>query len=147
MGHVAVIVIQLIACFFSVLWSLVLTHWGRVTRIWASKSTIIDSDNGRRQAINGTNAGILFIGPLRTNFSEILIEIDIFSFRKMYLEMSSGNLHPFHLGLNVLTQNIAICVWDGASVWQPILGRALTHRFATNDKVNCYGCWIDVPGS
>ena len=37
--------------------------------------TIIASDNGlapdRRQAIIWTNAGILLIGPLRTNFSEI----------------------------------------------------------------------------
>ena len=40
---------------------------------------IIGSDNGlspdRRQAIIGTNAGILLIAPLGTNFSEILIEI------------------------------------------------------------------------
>ena len=35
---------------------------------------------GRRQAIIWTNAGILLIGPLGTNFSEILIEIHIFSF-------------------------------------------------------------------
>ena len=47
----------------------------------ASKLTIIGSDNGlspgRRQAIIWTNAGtcILLIGPLGTNFSEILIEI------------------------------------------------------------------------
>ena len=33
----------------------------------------------------GTNAGILFIGPLETNFSEILIEIHTFSFKKMHL--------------------------------------------------------------
>ena len=41
--------------------------------------TIIGSDNGlspgRHQAIIWTNAGILLIGPLGTNFSEILIEI------------------------------------------------------------------------
>ena len=44
-----------------------------------NKLTIIGSDNGmlsgRRQAIIWTNAGILLIGPLGTNFSEILIEI------------------------------------------------------------------------
>ena len=55
-----------------------LTHWGWVTRICVSKQNIIGSDNGlspdRRQAIVWTNAGILFIGPLGTNFSEILIE-------------------------------------------------------------------------
>ena len=65
----------------------VLTHWGRVTHICISKQTIIVSDNGLspgpRQAIIWTNAGILLIGTLGTNFSEIFIEIRIFSFKKM----------------------------------------------------------------
>ena len=55
-----------------------LTHWGRVTQIWVSKLAIIGSDNGlspgRRQAIIWTNAGILLIGTLGTNLSEIFIE-------------------------------------------------------------------------
>ena len=55
-----------------------LTHWGRVTHICNGNLTIIGSDNGlspdRRQAIIWTNAGILLIGPLGTNFSEILIK-------------------------------------------------------------------------
>ena len=38
--------------------------------------------NGRRQVIIGTNAGILGIGPLGTNFSDILIEIHIFCRKK-----------------------------------------------------------------
>ena len=84
-----------------------LTHWGRVTHICVSKLTIIGSDNGlspaRRQAIIWTNAGILLIGPLGTNFSEILIEILTFSFKKMHLKMSSGKWRPSCLGLNVLT--------------------------------------------
>ena len=50
-----------------------LIHWGWVTHICVSKQTSIGSDNGlspgRRQAIIWTNAGILLIGPLRTNFS------------------------------------------------------------------------------
>ena len=53
-----------------------LTHWGRVTHICVGKLTIIGSDNGllpeRRQDIIWTNAEILLIGPLGTNFSEIL---------------------------------------------------------------------------
>ena len=85
-----------------------LTHWGRVTHICVSKLTIIGSDNGlapvRRQAIIWTNAGILLIGPLGTNFSEILIEIHAFSFRKIHLKMSSGKWRPFYLGLNVLNK-------------------------------------------
>ena len=62
--------------------------------ICVNKITIIDSDNGlspsRRQAIIWTNAGILLIGPLGTNFSEILIEIHTSSFKKLHLKMSSG---------------------------------------------------------
>ena len=67
-----------------------LTHWGRVTHICVSKSTIIVSDNGlspgRRQAIIWTNNGILLIRSLVTNFSEILSEIHTFSFKKMHLK-------------------------------------------------------------
>ena len=80
---------------------LYLTHWGRVMHICVSKQTII----GWRQAIIWTYAGMLLIGPLGSNFSEILIEIYIFSFKKMHLKMSSGNWQPFCLGLNVLTNN------------------------------------------
>ena len=71
------------------------THWGQVTHICVSKLTITGSDNGlwlgRRQAIIWTDAGIFLIRPSGANFSEILIEIDIFSFKKIHLKMSSGN--------------------------------------------------------
>ena len=46
------------------------------------------------------------IGPWETNFSEILIGIHIFSFRKINLKMSSAKWRPFGLGLNVLTKHI-----------------------------------------
>ena len=82
------------------------THWGRVTHICVGNLTIIGSDNGlspgRRQTITWTNAGILLIGPLGTNFGEMLIEIHTFSFKKIHLEMSSRKWRPFCLGLNVL---------------------------------------------
>ena len=45
------------------------------------------------------NAGILLIGPLGANFNEILIEIHIFSFKKM----SSGKWWPCCLSLKALT--------------------------------------------
>ena len=84
-----------------------LTHWGRVTHICVSKLTIIGSDNGlspgRRQAIIWTNAGILLIGPLGANFSEILIEILTFSIKKMRFKVSSAKWRPFCLGLNRLS--------------------------------------------
>ena len=54
--------------------------------ICVSRLTIIGSDNG----LAPVNAGILLIGPLGTNLSEILIEIYTFLFRKMHLKMSSG---------------------------------------------------------
>ena len=83
-----------------------LTHWGRVTHICVSNLIIIGSDNGlspcRRQAIIWTNAGILFIGPLGTTFSEILNEMLTFWFMKMRLKVSSAKWRPFCLGLNVL---------------------------------------------
>ena len=83
-----------------------LIHWGRATHICVSKLTIIASNNGlspgRRQAIIWNNVRILSIGLLRTNFSEILIEILTFSFKKMRLKVSSGKWWPFCLGLNEL---------------------------------------------
>ena len=64
----------------------ILTHWGRVTHICVGNLPIIGSDNGwspcRRQDIIWTNAGLLLIVPLGTNFSEILFEILTFSLKK-----------------------------------------------------------------
>ena len=42
---------------------------------WARNGSDNGLSPGWRQAIIWTNAGILLIGPLGTNFSEILIEI------------------------------------------------------------------------
>ena len=77
-----------------------------MTHICVSKLTIIGSDNGlspgRRQAIIWNNTGLLLIEPLGTNFSEISIGIQRFSFKKMHLNMSAAIWRPFCLGLNVL---------------------------------------------
>ena len=85
---------------------ILLTHWGRVTYICVGKLTIIGSDNGLspkwHQAIIWTNAGILLIGPLGTNFSELLVEIQTFSLKKIRLKMSSAKCCSFRFGLNVL---------------------------------------------
>ena len=76
-----------------------------MTHICISKLTIIGSDNGlshgRRQAIIWTNAGILSIRTLGTNFSEILGVIHSFSFSKMHLKMSA-KWGVFGLSLNEL---------------------------------------------
>ena len=83
-----------------------LTCLGRVMHICVSEITIIGSDNGllpgRRQAIIWTNARILLTGTLGANFSEILIKIYIFSFKKMHLNMLSAKWRQFCLGLNTL---------------------------------------------
>ena len=69
-----------------------------MTHICVSEPTSTGSDNGlspgRRQANFWTNAGI--------NFSEIVIEIQLFSLRKMRLKLSSAKRQPFCLGHNVL---------------------------------------------
>ena len=77
-----------------------------MTHICVNKITIIGSNNGlspgRRQVIIWTNGRIVIIGPLGTNFSEILIEILTLSFKKMRLKVSSGKWRPFCPGLIVL---------------------------------------------
>ena len=77
-----------------------------MTYICVGNLTIIGSDQGsapgRHWAIIWTNDGILLMGLLGTNFSEILIEIYTFSFKTVHLKISSGKWRPFCLGLNVL---------------------------------------------
>ena len=119
-----------------------LTHWGRVTHICVSKLTIIASDNGlspgRRQANIWNNAGILSIGLLWTNFSEILIEILTFSFRKMRFKVSSILSRPQCVKINYIYEKHMLefqkfhCRCDGdcnGSLPQPIIffSTLLTH--------------------
>ena len=90
-----------------------LTRSGRVMHIYSTKLTIIGSDNGLspgwRQAIIWTNAGILLIGALATNISEILSKIYTFSLKKMHLKILSGKRRPSYLSLNVLS--LQPCTW------------------------------------
>ena len=59
----------------------------------------IGSNNGlvpnRHQAIIETNAGLLSIEPFGTNFSEIVIKIQNFSFTKIHLNISPAKWRPF----------------------------------------------------
>ena len=80
-----------------------LTHWGWVMHICISKATGIGSDNGlspgRRQASIWTNAGILLIQTLGTNFRWILSEIHTSSimFIVFFWTNSRYDVHPcFH---------------------------------------------------
>ena len=89
-----------------------LTHWSRVTHICVVKLTIIGSDSGLssgwHQAIILTTAGILLIEPSGINFGEILFRLQVFSFKKMHLKMSSGKWCPFCIGLNIVRM---VSVW------------------------------------
>ena len=81
-----------------------------MTQTFVGKLTIIGSDNGlspgRYQAFIWTNAGLLLVRHAGTNFSEILIGIETFSFKKMHMKMSSAKWRSFCLGLNVLIYDV-----------------------------------------
>ena len=126
-----------------------LTHWGLVMHICVSKLTIIASDNGlspgRRQTIIWTNAGILLIGPLGTNFNEIFIEIQTFSFKKVHLKMSSGKCCPLCLGLNVLiftSEGTIVCYWLSCILKSQHYHEPIMHNTASNSQqwlaIMCY---------
>ena len=119
-------------------------EWKHIPHICVGKLTIIGSGNGlspdRRQAIIWTNAGILLIEPLGTNFSESLIGIQIFSFTKMRMKMSSVKWRPFCLGLNVLTHYFR---WLNAKETNPqcteaasLVSFALSHPFVICHQLN-----------
>ena len=81
-------------------------------RIYASVS--IGSGNGlspvRWQAFTRTNADLLSIRPLVTNFSQIQIEIKNFSLMKMHLKMSSAKWQPFCPGGRWVNINTSIII-------------------------------------
>ena len=128
--------------------------------ICVSKLIIIGSDNGlspgRRQAIIWTNVGILLIGSLGTNFSEILIEIQTFSLKKIHLKMSSAKCCSFRLGLNVLTHcplETPYGIMEIGHHWfrqssgtmplpEPIISEALWHSPAENTPQHQGSFWV-----
>ena len=101
-----------------------------MTHICISKLTNIGSDNdlppGRSQAIIWINAGLLSIGTLRTDFSEILSKIYTFTFKKMPLKMLSVKWQPFCLCLNVLKEIQSCCL-------QNVSHFVLASRCSTSD--------------
>ena len=82
------------------------------------KLTNISSDNGlspiRRQAIIWTNAVIVSIRPQGTYFSEILLKIPKFSFKKIHLKISCAKWRPQCVNILNLSQ---ICLLMPAC-WQ-----------------------------
>ena len=115
---------------------------------------IIGSDNGlspgRRQAILWPNAGILLFGPFGTNFSGILIGIQTFSLRKMYLKISFAKWHSFCLGLILLGKSFQ-SVNSGQSTMSVTLLRLFRncsvqlirlHILSNHDKWSVSTCFI-----
>ena len=131
-----------ITCTYLKYQMILLTHWGRVTHICIGNLTIIGSDNGlspgRRQAITWTNVGILLIGPLGTNFNEMVIEIYTFSFKKIHLKMSSGKWQPFCLGLNVLNQ---VTVHSQCHEWYVFTYVLISHNIIITYFILKYSFW------
>ena len=83
--------------FASIIYSLLALcspHWNRgriyVSLIWVITIQGIGLSPVICQAIPWTNDDLLSSEPLETSFRELLIEIKIFSLRKMYLKMSSA---------------------------------------------------------
>ena len=77
----------------------------------------------QHQAIIKTNAGILLIGPLGTNFSETLIKILAFSFKKMHLKASFGKWQSFCLGLSELKHHDAHVTSLQCQVYDWVIGK------------------------
>ena len=73
---------------------------------------IIGSGNGlspiQHQAIIWISTELWLIGSSETTFSEILIKIQQFSFKKVYLKMLSAKWHPLCLDRNMLTLHMQI---------------------------------------
>ena len=111
--------------------------------ICIGKITIIGPDigllPGRRQPIIWTNAGILLIEPLGTNFSEILIKIHTFSFKKIHSKKLSAKWWPICLGLNVLIWVRDLSV-HAPSQWETTLHcNVVSHWLCTYTK---WSLWV-----
>ena len=89
--------------FWLVYW---ITYWGRVTHIFVSKlyhhwfRYWLVSYTAPNHYLN--QCWDIVSWTTGTNCSDIIIEIQTFSFKKMHLKMSSGKWRPFCLGLNVI---------------------------------------------
>ena len=113
--------------------------------------TIIDLDNGlaptRRQAIIWTNDGILLIGPLGTNFSEILSKIHTFSFMKIHLKTSFAKWQPICLCLNVISMSCYLYFWPSSCIKRSVIcvGNDLSDDKSPSIQViDCQICIISI---
>ena len=99
---------------------------------------------------------MLEIGPLASNFSEILIEIQTFSLKKIHFKVSCGKLRPFCFGLNVLNDTTPVlycdhCIvgtqiarfigptWGPPGSCRPQMGPMLARWTLLSGYFTCYG--------
>ena len=112
---------------------------------WSPPITIIGWSPGRRQAIIWTNAAILLIRTLGTNFSEKLIEIHISFFKKMHLKMSSGKWRPFCLGLKMSIDTVVVYrsykMADTDTVSVPVHPSFIVDIFYVNKHIKIKSRW------
>ena len=119
-----------------------------MTHICVSKLTIIASDNGLspnwRQAIIWTSAGLLLIGPLGTKFSEIIIEILTFSFKKCAWKCRLRNGVHFvsasmwtHIKETSKSALLALCVGNS-----PVAGEFRIQRAVIQEKLPFYDVFM-----
>ena len=126
----------------------ILTHCGREKHICVSKLAIIGSMSlacrlfGTKPII-WTNAGILLIGHLWTNFSEILSKIHTFSFNKMNLKVSARSW-PFCLSLNELNWSIPLLLMSLFLFCKVISNHHTDHAWYTFLWVQAMGCLLWV---
>ena len=128
-----------------------LTHWGRMTHIYIYYITIIGSDNGlspgRRQAIIWTSAGILLIGPLGTNFSEILtcrnsnISIQENALENVVCEMTSILSRPQCVKLSKRCLDLTGSMWPCDAIWRQKYWSNLVGIMTFTLSHHLYQCW------
>ena len=95
---------------------------------------------GLHQAIIWTNAGILLIWPLATNFSEILIEINTFSLKKRHLKMSSEKWRPFVSASMCWDQHLKGChAGLGSIPFFQFNSNSNSFTFNSNSNSNSFG--------
>ena len=73
---------------------------------WTNRRSTLQSNciqNFHSRKCIWTNTVLLSIGPIGTNFSQIICKIQTFSFKKMHLKISPEKCWPFCLSLNGLT--------------------------------------------
>ena len=101
---------------------------------------------------------ILSIGPLQTNFSEKLIEIHIFAFKKINLKMSSGKMASILSGPQCVNMNHIFMLVYSRSVTMPGLNqnqsllpalgqfrcKVVLANYGVKKKLEGNMCWADV---